>query len=458
MKKILRNLKHINIPLKSGGKVFVLNTGAVINAEAEAMLQALHSRSVGGIASHLITLEERGAEKFMSTFYVGYGHKSIGDCGTTTVFVEGISLLAAKALQDWKLYSGQESSTRYIDFTRQPCINPLNTNEGVAILEAWRSFYLLGVASLPKDLEDRFPIQEGENKEVYKKAIFARTFDIMRGFLPAGITTNIAWHMNLRQFSDELTLLRHHPLPEVRDIAETTEEALKLAHPNSFSSRRYPATETYNADILKEYYYDTKMKEDFALTKDTIDTDLIKTYARLLKFRPEKTELPRSIAECGTLQFSFKLDFGSFRDLQRHRAITQRMPLLTTNHGFHPWYLSELSPRLRKEALFLIQKQKKAITNITKEKRLRQYYTALGFNIANRITGDLHALTYLIELRSTRFVHPTLRERARQMAEVLEKRFAPLGLVLHLDPEPNRFDIKRGEHDIIAKHGPDCVV
>src|SRR3989338_5617161 len=87
------SLKHVTRELPGGGKVLVLNTGAIIGPEAEAMLQALHSRSVGGIAEHLEKLAEKGPEKFMSQFYVGYGHKSIGDCGSVTVFIEGVSML-----------------------------------------------------------------------------------------------------------------------------------------------------------------------------------------------------------------------------------------------------------------------------------------------------------------------------------------------------------------------------
>lgn len=72
----------------------------------------------------------------------------------------------------------------------------------------------------------------------------------------------------------------------------------------------------------------------------------------------------------------------------------------------------------------------------------------MGFNTPNRLTGNLHALVYLVELRGTRFVHPTLQERALQMAEVLTKQF---GIKLHLDPQLNRFDIRRGTHDILVK-------
>jgi thymidylate synthase ThyX len=111
----------------SGINIFILDTDSRINAEAEAMLQALHSRSTGGLLEHLKVLEKKGAANFMSQFYVGYGHKSIGDCGSITIFVEGCSMLAAKAIQDSKLYNGQEASTRYIDFSQQPMINPLGS-------------------------------------------------------------------------------------------------------------------------------------------------------------------------------------------------------------------------------------------------------------------------------------------------------------------------------------------
>jgi len=68
---------------------------------------------------------------------------------------------------------------------------------------------------------------------------------------------------------------------------------------------------------------------------------------------------------------------------------------------------------------------------------------------AVRLTGDLRALVYLVELRATRFVHPTLRKRARQMAKVLEERFGKDGMTLYLDTDPDRFDVKRGTHDIV---------
>lgn len=447
-----QTLKHSVQHTSGGAKVFVLDTGALITPEAEAMLQALHSRSVGGIVEHLETLSQKGAEQFMSSFYVGYGHKSIGDCGSGTIFIEGVSMLTAKAIQDWQLYSGQESSTRYIDFSSQPFIDPVGSDKSKEVLEKWRTFYLKGMLPVQEKLKRQYPLKEGEDAGVYKKAIDARAFDIMRGFLPSGASTNLAWHTNLRQAADKLMLLRHHPLQEVREVAESIDLALQEMFPSSFGHKHYEKTEEYNNDWMNtENYFSKKDTSDFKLLRDSVDHELLAEYRHILGSRPEKTELPRFIAECGTVQFEFLLDFGSFRDIQRHRAVTQRMPLVTTEHGFGKWYLEELPDDLRKEAVELLKQQEDALGALRISKEVAQYYIAMGYNIPNRITGNIPALVYLVELRATRFVHPTLRKRAIEMSDMLLKLYGKDGLVLHLDSDPGRFDIARGTHDISSK-------
>lgn len=444
------NLKHSQVEIKNGGKVIILDTGATIGPEAEAMLQALHSRSVGGLEGHLKILSEKGPDNFMKNFYVGYGHKSIGDCGTASIFIEGVSMLVAKAIQDWALYSGQESSTRYIDFQIQPFKNPLGVNEGVEILEAYRNFYIEALNPTKEYLKTKFQINEGEKESIYEKAIAARAFDILRGFLPAGSSTNLAWHTNLRQAADKISLLRHHPLLEVRETGEAIEQALLLAFPNSFGHKKYETTEEYNNFWMnKDYYFHNKQCPEFSLTRNDINTDLLPK--EVLEKRPPKTELPRYIAEAGNLQFEFLLDFGSFRDLQRHRAVTQRMPLLTTEIGFEEWYINELPPEIQEKARKFLKEQEEKIKNLKASQEELQYYVAMGYLTSNRLTGNIPALVYLAELRATQFVHPTLRRKAKMIAETLSTLFGKFGLVIHLDKEIDRFDIKRGEHDIVLK-------
>ncbi|MDR0650848.1 MAG: FAD-dependent thymidylate synthase [Candidatus Peribacteria bacterium] len=285
----------------------------MIDAEAEAMLQALHSRSVGGIKNHLQVLAEKGAENFMEKFYVGYGHKSIGDCGNVTLFIEGVSMLVAKAIQDTRLYSGQESSTRYVDFSKQLFIDPSHSAAGEALLEEERAFYLSLLPVLQQHLLALFPREEDQAESVYMKAISAKAFDIARGFLPAGASTNLAWHTNLRQLSDRLLYLRHHPLAEVREVAEAIETAMIEKYPHSFSGKRYEETETYLETVMQAYYFHQDIPE-FHVVSDTIHTEQLKEIAiTLFTERPNaKTELPFRVNNLGTITFQFLLDFGSF--------------------------------------------------------------------------------------------------------------------------------------------------
>jgi len=454
--KDISSLKHVERSLPGGGLILVLNTGALIGPEAEAMLQALHSRSTGGVKEHLEVLKKRGPEKFMETFYVGYGHKSIGDCGTATIFIEGVSMLVAKAVQDWPLYSGQEASTRFIDFSKQPFLNPANILGGEEILKALRRLYLHALDEIVPVLVTRHPKQDGEDEKKYEKAIKARGFDIARSLLPAGAFTNLAWHTNLRQAADKLSWIKFHPLAEVREVALAVEDALREAFPSSFGGKTHPESEEYCRAMMDEYYLDVKYCPDFTVTHDNIDRKLLEKYRKALERRPNRhTELPKHISECGTMRFEFMLDFGSFRDIQRQRAVTQRMPLVTTRHGFEPWYLEQMSDVLRGAVKAVLNESENNTEFLLKSLRIdpsvAQYYVPMGYRLPNHLTGNLHALVYLAELRAASVVHPTLQIRAHQIARELRERFGPYGLVLYTDEAVGRFDVKRGGHDIVKK-------
>lgn len=447
----LQDLLHHSAPLPEGGEVIALDRGAVITEEAAAMLGALHSRSIGGIRGHLEMLSKKGSDAFMDTFYVGYGHKSIGDLGQAAVFIEGVSMLAAKAIQDFPLYNGQESSTRYIDFSRQRFMNPADTEEGAAIQERWRSFYLSGTSDLIPALAHRYPREENESEMKYEKAIKARALDIMRSFLPAGCATNLCWYGELRQFADRLPILRNHPLSEVRVLAKAIADVLGEAYPHSGFDKQYKATEEYHAFWQsKGAYYFSPKTPDFRFDTSRFSFDRVGAYYDAMSHRPPKVELPYGIRECGVLGFDFLLDFGSWRDIQRQRAVAQLMPLLTDVHGFEPWYLEQLPDGLREwaEKLIALNLSRAQAQQLGLE---TQYYRPMGLRVSNRIVGDLRAHTYLVELRATSVVHPTLRRRAVQMGEALTDALSEYGYVLHLEPDSDRFNVERGGHDIVRR-------
>lgn len=420
-----------------------------LHPEDNAMLQALYSRSPKGVQEHVEKVRNADSGHFMEKFYVGYGHMSIADCGSTTIFVEHVSMFVAKAIQDWPLYSGQEASTRYLDFSKQPIVNPAGTEEAAKIQKRWIEFYEKSLPSVQAHLKIKYPIKSDEKESVYEKAIAARSFDIMRGFLPAGSTTFLSWHTNLRQAHEKLALLEHHPLQEVREVAANIREALNEKYKNSFAHPKFPKQQEYwKKYVGEETYFCPDDFPDFEYS-NTLELDKLKEHEELMAIRPEKTNLPHFLSMYGQCTFKFKLDFGSFRDLQRHRNGVCRMPLLSTKYGFYPWYLNELPEDVRKESEQLIGEQEKAVMALPVDDTVRQYYLPMGYTITASVTYALPASVYVAELRSNKTVHPTLRLRAQQMGRALRESVP--GLTMYIDENPDDWDIRRGTQDIINK-------
>ncbi len=418
--------------------------------EDVAMMQALYSRSAESVVKHAEKVKASGSGKFMERFYVGYGHQSIADCGSTTLFIEGVSMLCDKVIQDWPLYAGQEVSTRYIDMSRQPIYDPIKTKTSQGILKRWMDFYISSGSVLEKHLKEKYPRKESEDEKVYDKAIKARSFDILRGFLPAGMTTQLSWHTNLRQAWDKLSNVRHHPLEEVRIVSEQIWKELKSHYPNSFSHKLYEEQEVYRREILGSHtYFAPKSFSKRFSAKLNIEQKMLRPYADILKKRPIKTTLPFFMRSLGTFTFDFLLDFGSFRDLQRHRASIYQMPLLSTEYGFQQWYLEQLPESLYKKAEKLIATQVQAIGKLKVTEEERQYFVAMGFLVPCRFTFDLPALVYFIELRSGKLVHPTLRVIAHAMHHAVRKAL-PL-VKLYTDLDLDDWDVRRGLQDIVRK-------
>ncbi len=416
-----------------------------------AMLQALYSRSPASVDDHLEKVKASGSGKFMGRYYVGYNHASIGDCGTTTIFIEGVSMLAAKAIQDWPLYSGQEASTRYMDFGSVPFGNPAGSYYGEQTQARWRAFYLDALPQIRDEVRARHPLAEGEDEDTYARAVAARAFDVARGFLPAGATTNLSWTTNLRQARDKLTWLRAHPDVEVRLIGVQLYDELKSRYPHSFSAdRSVPAVvDNWRSDTAHDAHSTASSYTGRAARMPSLRVHGKLDIPECAYLRPKGAELPPWTAGAGQIQSTFLLDYGSYRDLQRHRNGTIRVPFLDTQWGFHPWYLEQLPERLAGVAMELLQDQRRAIATLGCTSPERQHYVPLGYRIPCRVIQSLPGFIYRVELRSAKTVHPTLREIVLAEAAWFRKRFSDVPL--YVDTDPDSWTVRRGKQTITEK-------
>lgn len=451
------------------------------NPEDNAMLQALYSRSNASVTDHLDKVQATGSGKFMESFYVGYGHRSIGDCGSTTIFIEGVSNVLAKAIQDNSLYSGQESSTRYLDYSQQAIVDPYNMDMTTRLIEGWLEIYLKYQPMVEAGLRIMFPKQENEKETVWAKAIKARSFDIMRGFLPVGVTTQLSWHTNLRQARDKLQQIAFHPVEEVREVARAIHAQLSAEYPNSFKDSDMiadgnevnkwlssPELQEFHYSMLGGHFLNYKANElRFECnTEYSLEGDDCEEFINVLRTRPPHAPVPKAFDFGDNFLCAFVIDFGSFRDIQRHRNGLCPIPIVNDcGYGINHWYINSAVEALTAGAGDEVATDFKnevtlQLENVNELRELdafaqhydihkHQYLYPLGLDLDCAVQYSFSQMIYVSELRSTQYVHPTLRPIAQAMGEVIE-RVAP-GIALHVDYDPDKWSIARGNQDITEK-------
>src|SRR5947209_20484385 len=112
-----------SVAIPSSSKKRVVTVGPM-PSEKLAYALARYSRSPDSITESVEWVRSHDSAKFMESFYFQYGHASIADLGHVTVCFEGVSELAAAAIEDEQLWDGQARSSRYQDFSKSSVIVP----------------------------------------------------------------------------------------------------------------------------------------------------------------------------------------------------------------------------------------------------------------------------------------------------------------------------------------------
>lgn len=380
-----------------------------------AMLQAMYSRDASSCMVHLETIKANGSN-ILKLYYVKYGHKSIGDCAPISLCLEGVCILFAKAVQDSRLYNGQEVSTRYVNISEAPLVDPVGTPESASIQRRQVDFYTAGLPIMVEHLKLQYPYTEG-SVATYTRAINARAFDVMRAFIPAGLTTKLSLQTNFRQAYATFTRLKYHPDNIISEQATKILKLLVETYPDGFSFADPADT---SVEYLKyvgntcthvapdTYQYFNPNNPDVTIESNIDMSELIK-YKKLFDLRPRGEELPPMLDSLGTIKITGYLDYGSFRDLQRHRSAVIPMPLLTPFSMFNEWYYAQMPGHLERRARELISEIFGDVIALTASSVHKQYYLPLGTYVQVSLTCTVPSLAYILELRSGKTVHETLR-------------------------------------------------
>jgi thymidylate synthase ThyX len=419
------------------------------------------------------------AQNFYDRILDGYGDDSIGELGGAHLAIENVSMLAAKALEDSRIGgSPLEKSTRYIYFDQKVKGEYLFYREPILMTSAYRDIYLEAcnmlfdtysklIPLLTTMLDEKTPKDPNMSTAAYTVSLRAKVLDCLRGLLPAGTLTNMGIYGNGRFFEQLIHKLHCNNLAEMQDIGKRMLEELTKVIP-SFIRRSDPYHHTHQsfAEFYEAMQNDIKLitgqhanppsnnKEPGAVLINYDPEAVVKVAASML-FAYGKQSMAELFSYCKTLSdeeiarildagcsaretrrhkspralehanFTFEIlaDFGVYRDLHRHRLLTQERQLLSCDYGF--FIPSEiLGTPLESDYNEAMFKAKQVYDAIAKElPEEAQYVVPMAYNVQWYFHVNLRALQWMCELRSSPAGHPSYRFLAQAMAKEVCKVF-----------------------------------
>ena len=396
------------------------------------------------------------ARQFHEKWVVGYGHASVAEHAVVHLAIEDVSIIATKIIEDTRLASFTEKSTRYVLFDGEKfCRVPrlLRSPHASLYEDTVRLLLNTYVALVPKVVEcvkARVPRRTTQSERAYETACRAKAYDLLRYLLPAATLTNVGLTINARALEHLLTKLLSHPLEEARDIGTAAKiEAEKVVPTLLKYADRSPyieATEQAMRQLGRELFAvgDPLETPTVSLVRFPVDAEeqlaaailygytggsWLQVLERVGKLGAEARERivneylrrrgphdqPLRALEHLYYTFDIVLDYGAFRDIQRHRIATQTRQQLSTRYGYAvpddivAYGLGEVFQACMERAA-------EAYNGIAAEHPLEaQYVLPLAYRIRVLFTWNLRELFHFIQLRSAKQGHFSYRRIAQQV-------------------------------------------
>ena len=302
----------------------------------------------------------------------------------------------------------------------------------------------------------------------YQAAIRSKACDVLRGLLPAATLTNMGVFGNGRFFQSLLTKLHSHPLAELRAIGKEMHAELNTIIP-SFVRRAKPDEFLVESDIAvrARTLEHTHKTADQSPTVTLVDYDpaaeekimaaMLYVHSALplmqlrkivqgmgneaqqellagwLGRRIHRRDKPGRAFENSYYTFDILADYGIYRDLQRHRILTQERQLLTTRFGYNvpeeitiAGFADQYHAAMRAAA----ETYEKIAVQYPFE---AQYVVPLAYNIRWYMTMNLREAFHFCELRATQQGHPGYRKVAQLMAKEIARVHPHIGQLQFVD-------------------------
>lgn len=436
-------------------QIYTLRENAELTPEVIAVAFAKCSRSADSFRKIASEITAEKSAEFHEKWVVGYGHASVAEHATLHVAFENVSTVATKIIEDCRLASYTEKSTRYQVYDRNRYYKPRRILESrfkdayVKTMDSLFDAYLALLPVMTEHMEKKFPKSPEMKDGLYRSITKARACDVIRYLLPAATLTNFGMTANARIFEWAITKFFSHPLDEMREVAaelkratlEVTPTLVKYADPNPYLQETPPALAELHREFTKDFpqidpqepvrivEYDqqaeTKLVAALLYRAGHYPYDQIRERVEVMTQEEKARVIDEALRRRGPhdqplrelehvyYTFDILMDYGAFRDVQRHRMATQTNQDITTLHGYDiPPEVGEAGKETEfRSAMDRADELYRAM--LPELPREAQYCVPMAFRKRVLITWNLRELHNFIPLRSGKKGHPSYRRIAQ---------------------------------------------
>lgn len=417
--------------------------GRLLPPAVQATVLAKYSRSPLSARELVRDLTEAQADKFQEKWVVGFGHNSVAELAVIPVCFEGVSIIASKFIEGWQRAGYSEKSTRYQIFTRDSFTTPPGAPDTMKAFAG--RFYDAYDRLLPK-VTMHVAKLVGDDMDNPKASTKARAFDNVRYLLPAGTGTNVAAVVNMLDARRMISGLKGHENPEFQALGGQMEAAVtKLAptlvkhtDPDDFQlpvqglgglpdefdhDEPAPYVRLHRPHLMPEPAMEQTALESLVADLHGLDWP---SFCSHMEGRPQFSEVP-NVFKTVKLAFEIMMDYGAYRDLQRHRRCEQFAEPLSTHYGYvvpEDIAGTELEGEYRQAMESVDAYDDEAVIH---DRDLFQYMVPLGYLHRSMFQMDMKEWYYVTELRTKPQGHISYRRIAYDIYSLVNERLPGLG-------------------------------
>lgn len=445
-------------------------------------------------------LNNQRAQGFYAKWLGGFGDDSIAQVTGTHLAFRGISQVAMKFLEDQRIgLEPIEKSTRYVNFGekvngRYLYYEPTADLEelGIITLQDYRTT-LDGLFETYNHLFPRVLEWLKKNYDAKESVLEKKAFDVLRGLLPMATLGQVAFRGNAQAFEYMINRTMCHELGELRWIAHVSKQELDADIPSLLLRVEEDKVKDY-----QQYLPDRKIKTGLAVRVRGILSGLIRTFIspreksgvtlvsydknfetkilatilfslpgmhvglkeliamagrmrnsekkavfeEYLGGRKERWYKPGRALENAMFLFELVTNAGAYRDMQRHRMLTQDRQYFSVHHGYDiPKEI--IDSGCEKEFRSAIESVESLYYRLERYRgaELAQYAVCLAHRVPFYQHMNIRELFHICELRSSSQGHADYRLLVHEMY-LLFKKIAPR-IAPYMRVDMNQYDLPR---------------